>query len=275
MPTGSVTAVTDVPFVFPSLPARLGVRFRTDEHGLVGVLDPDDAPLERGMFTMAGLMFLADAVAGVTIDTDPDSWAFTSDLSVRVPGRPATGVVLGRCTVLRDGRRSTVCEITFSDDLGPIGNGYASFARVARRETDPPKPPPDISGLIQRLTIPAIDEPFRVAAGFESREPGTVASSLRSDLLNPAGAMQGAIVAGLAEAAALDLADSLYAMGTERHVVCEMDVRYLAQNRVAPILARASMIGDPALGAMRIELFDGDGSGRLTTSVTARVAPAP
>ena len=267
--------MTDVPIEFPSLPARLGVRFGTDDDGLFGVLDPTSVPMERGVFTMAALMFLADAVAGVTIDTDPDAWAFTSDLSVRTAGRPSTGPLIGRCVVLRDGRRSTTCEIRFSDDSGPVGAGYASFARIARRDTDPPKPPFDISTTIQRLTIPPIDIPFASAAGFEVCGAGVVASSLRSDLLNPAGAMQGAIVAGLAEAAALDLADGLRAMGTERHVVSEMDVRYLAQNRTAPIVARAECIGDPALGSMRIELTDADGSGRLTTSVAARLVPAP
>ena len=266
--------MTDVPVEFPSLPARLGVRFRTEGDDLLGVLDPADTPTERGVFTMAALMFLADAVAGVTIDTDPDAWAFTSDLSVRVPARPTVGPLIGRCVVLRDGRRSTVCEVVFSDDSGTIGNGYASFARIARRESDPPKPPFDISATIQRLTIPAIDEPFAAVAGFDTRAAGVVASSLRADLLNPAGAMQGAMVAGLAETAALTLADAVNALA-DRHVVCEMDVRYLAQNRVEPIVARAAFIGDPSLGTMRVELFDDDGQGRLTTSVTLRVAAAP
>ena len=31
------------------------------------------------------LVFLADVTAGVSIDTDPDAWAFTTEVSMRVP----------------------------------------------------------------------------------------------------------------------------------------------------------------------------------------------
>ena len=58
--------------------------------------------------------------------------------------------------------------------------------------------------------------------------------------------MQGAMVAGLAETAAEDLADHLRLLGTDVHVVTEIEVRYLAQNRVSPIVSQAWVVGRPA-----------------------------
>jgi acyl-coenzyme A thioesterase PaaI-like protein len=122
-----------------------------------------------------------------------------------------------------------------------------------------------------------LDAPLRVVAGFRTVDAscGVVSAELRSNLLNPAGAMQGGMVAGLAEAAAEDLADHLRLAGTARHVVTELDVRYLAQARVSPIVTRAWAVGSPADGLVRVDLVDDGGTGRITTSVLARVRPAP
>ena len=41
---------------------------------------------------IAAVVYLADVVAGVPIYQDPDFWAFTSELSVRVPSDAAAAV---------------------------------------------------------------------------------------------------------------------------------------------------------------------------------------
>jgi hypothetical protein len=86
--------------------------------------------------------------------------------------------------------------------------------------------------------------------------------------------MQGAVVAGLIETAAEDFADAVLG-GTQPHVVIEMEVRYLAQNRVAPIVSSARFVGPPSEGRVRVDLFDDNGAGKLTTAAVVRVAPAP
>ena len=75
------------------------------------------------------------------------------------------------------------------------------------------------------------------------------------------------MVAGLAETAAEDLADHLRLLGTDRHVVTEIEIRFLAQNRVSPIVSSAWPAGRPEDGLIRVDLVDDGGSGRLTTSV--------
>lgn len=262
--------MTDLPDASTSVPARLGSRFRLDDGVLGGVIDFVPAMSDRGIMPMASVVFLVDAVAGVTIDDDPDVWSFTSDLTVHLSG-PARGALDATCTVLRNGRRSAVCEIVLTADGESFGVGTASFSKVARRPDDPPKMPFDVAAAITRLRVPPLDLPLRVACGFvDGTAPGVVHADLRPDLLNPAGAMQGAIVGALAEAAAQDRADSVRLLGVDRHAVVAMEIRYLAQNREAPITATAVPAGTPASGLVRVELTDG--AGRRTAVVLARLA---
>lgn len=264
--------MTDLPGVPTSVPARLGASFRLEDGVLAGAIAFVPEMSDRGTMPMASIVFLVDAVAGVTIDDDPDAWAFTSDLTVHLSA-PVRRPLDATCTVLRNGRRSAVCEVVLTADGAPVGIGNAAFAKVGRRPEDPPKPPFDVKATITRLRVPPLDVPVRVACGFvEGAEPGTVFADLRADLLNPAGAMQGGIVGALAEAAAEDLAGRHRLLGVDRHAVVAMEIRYLAQNRVGPISATAAPAGTSDSGLLRVELCDGDG--RITTVVLARVMPA-
>lgn len=263
--------MTDLPEVPTSVPARLGSRFRIVDGALAGSIEFVPAMSNRGSMPMSSIVFLVDAVAGVTVDNDPDAWAFTSDLTVHLSG-PVRGPLDARCAVLRNGRRSAVCEVTLWSEGEPFGAGNASFAKVARRPDDPPKPPFDVPATITRLRVPPLDRTVRDACGFIAGDrPGIVESGLGVDLLNPAGAMQGAIVGALAEAAAEDLADEQRLLGADRHAVVAMEIRYLAQNRVAPITASAAPVGDRGSGLLKVELRDGED--RPTAAVLTRVAP--
>lgn len=268
--------MTDLP-VETSIPSRLGVRLTVlDDGSLTGDLLVNPALCDRGVVPAYALVFLADVVAGVSIDTDPDAWAFTSDVSVRAPLRPAPGIVTCTPIELRGGTRSSTCEAELTVDGLGWGHCFIAFSRVPRRDTDPVKLPFDPAKSADRLAAPPLTEGLRSSAGFRSIDPaaGVVAAELRPDLLNPAGAMQGAMVSGLAEAAAEDLADHLRLLGTDRHVVTEVEVRFLAQNRESPIVTRSRVLGAAEDGLIRVDLVDDDGRGRITTSVLARVRPA-
>jgi acyl-coenzyme A thioesterase PaaI-like protein len=244
---------------------------------LLGRLVPPPAVCTRGTVSAAALAFFVDVVAGVAIDTDTDAWAFTSELSVRAPLAPPPAAIDGCAVILRGGKRSITCEVPMVVDGAEWGGCFIGFARVPWREGDPPKIVFDPDAAGRRPPVPPLDEPLRAAAGFTSLDPsaGVVGVELRPDLLNPAGALQGAMVAGLAEAAAEDLADHHRALGTDLHVVTELEVRYLAQNRTSPIRSRARFVGSPSEGLIRVDLVDDGGRGRLTTSALARVRPAP
>ena len=269
--------VTDLPIAITYVPSRLGTQLGLDGDELIGRLDPPPPAIcERGSVSMAAIVFLIDVVGGLSVDTDPDSWAFTSELSVRLPLAATPARIDTRAIVVRDGKRSATCETPLVVDGQTWGTGFISFSRVPRRETDPPKPVFDAQVAVSRVSAVPLDGSLRDAAGFESRDPsnGVVAVELRAELSNPAGAMQGAMVAGLIETAAEDLAD--HHLGADRrYVVTEMEIRYLAQNRVSPIVSRARFVGDPDEGIVRVDLIDDDGRGRCTTVSTVKVRPAP
>lgn len=274
--------MTDLTSTGASIPSRLGTTVELVDDRLVGRLEPRAETAVAGMFRASVVAFLVDAVAGLEVDTDPDVWTFTSDLSVRLP--PATapaGGVAARPMTLRSGRRSvtTAVELTAVDaagtEIGPFGHATASFARVDRRPGDPDKPSFDLTQLAELWKdIPRLDVPVVEAAGVEVVDAGAgvVALEIRDDLRNPAGALQGAMVALVAEVAAERAAAA--AIGAPR-VVTELELRYLAQGRVGPVRTRTRFIGPPQEGSLYVELVDDGGDGRLLTVAYARAVAPP
>ncbi len=90
-------------------------------------------------------------------------------------------------------------------------------------------------------------------------------------LRNPAGTLQGAMVALLAEAAAEDLVSTRFETPC---VVTELDLRYLAQARVGPVRSRCRLLGTTPDSPVEVELFD-TSEERITTLVYARATAVP
>jgi acyl-coenzyme A thioesterase PaaI-like protein len=202
-------------------------------------------------------------------------WTLTSDLSVRMRPVAASAPISGRCRVVRRGRRSATCLVELvSADGEPFATGVAGFAYVPRREGDAPKPgmtperaPEMLSGL------PPLDAPLREAAGIEVLDPveGIVQLTVTPELRNPAGTLQGAMVALLAESAAEDLVATRFESPV---VVVDLDIRYLAQAQVGPLRSRSRLLGDGPGAPVEVELVD-TSTDRITTLVYARAVPAP
>ena len=258
-----------------SVPSRLGTSAELRDGIMVGDVRSLPATLVHGALRVSAVVFFVDAVAGIAIDTDPEMWAFTSDLSVRLPVVPAPERIVGRADVLRVGRRSATVAVPLQLPGGEdLGLGLVGFARVARREGDPPKPDIDRMGLAEVWAgVAPLDVPLREAAGVRVLDAasGEVELALKPDLLNPAGALQGAMVALVAEAAAEELATA--AAGSPQ-VVTDIDVRYLAQSRQGPIRSRSRFIGPPSDGSIAVDLVDVT-LDKLVTTVTLRTHPAP
>jgi acyl-coenzyme A thioesterase PaaI-like protein len=89
--------------------------------------------------------------------------------------------------------------------------------------------------------------------------------AVRPEVCNPAGTLQGAMVALVAEAAAEDLVG--HRLGRPVTVV-DLDIRYLAQAKVGPVRTRCRMIGE----WVRVELVD-TAEERVSTLVYARAVP--
>jgi len=266
--------VTDLPPNLHNVPSRLGVTLGVEGDELVGRLVPYPEVCERGPLAASALVLLADVVAGVSVDTDPDLWLFTSDISVRTPLTPPPKEIEARSTTVRAGRRSVTCEVPFVADGSPWGTCFIGFASVPRRDGDPPKPMLKLGPDARYWQdMPPLDAPLRDAVGVERRDPsiGQVSLALRPEVQNPAGTLQGAMVSYLAEAAAHDLADHHLGVDGGAWAVTDLEVRFLAQNRLSPITSRAWFVGPPSDGLVRVDLFDEDGEGRRTTAALARV----
>jgi acyl-coenzyme A thioesterase PaaI-like protein len=259
-----------------SVPSRLGTSAEQRDGVMVGDVRSLPATTVHGALRTSAVVFLVDAVAGIAIDTDPDMWSFTSDLSIRLPAVAAPDRIHARADVVRIGKRSATVAVPLTlGDGTDLGLGIAGFARVPRRPGDPPKPDIDRMGLAEVwASVAPLDVPLHEATGVRVLDAaaGAVELAMRADLLNPAGALQGAMVALVAEVAAEELASA--AAGTPQ-VVTDIDIRYLAQARTGPVRTRARFVGPPADGSIVVDIVDSALDDKLVTAVTLRTHPAP
>jgi acyl-coenzyme A thioesterase PaaI-like protein len=121
--------------------------------------------------------------------------------------------------------------------------------------------------------LPGLDRPLREAAGIEVLDPaaGVVEVAVTPELRNPAGTLQGAMVALVAEAAVEDLVACRTGGPV---VVTDLDLRYLAPAPVGPVRTSCRVLGDAPDAPVEVELTDAS-SGRMTTLVHARAVPSP
>jgi acyl-coenzyme A thioesterase PaaI-like protein len=197
---------------------------------------------------------------------------FTADLSLRIPAPGIPTRLIAQGQRLRAGRRLVSTNVTIETDGSPYAFGTTTFSRISRA----PEDAPDIASLSTPLILPQwpLDRPLDQEVGIETIDApkGIVRLPLRTELLNPEGIMQGALVALVVECAGLALANATL---PGQQVVTELDLRYLAANSSGPIESRAAFIGDPTNRMIRIELHDVGKGDRLTTAALLRVADAP
>jgi acyl-coenzyme A thioesterase PaaI-like protein len=264
--------MTDISNSGLSVPSRLGTTARHEDGNLIIELTPQPETLHHGVVRASVLAFVIDVAAGIPMDQDPGMWTFTSDMSVRMRPVPAPTRIDASYTILRQGGRSSTCLVELSSDDGsPIATGAIGFAKVPRKATDPAKPnvPSGEIPLVFR-TSATLDRPLRDAAGIEVLDPseGVVQVEVTPDLRNPAGTLQGAMVALLAEAAAEDLIATRFDVPV---VVTDLDLRYLRKAEIGPIRTRTRILGTGPEAPIQVELIDTT-SAQITTLVFARVA---
>lgn len=267
--------MTDIPANYTSVPARLGATAHIDERGLVVSMSPEVHELVHGIVRASALIYLVDVAAGVTLDTDPERWTFTTDLSLRMRPVPAPARVVSWSTSLRQGGRSAHGLVHVVDQDGaPIADGAIGFAHVPRRPADPPKPAVSPELLVELMRDAArLEAPLREEAGIVTLDPaaGVVEIPVTPEVCNPALTLQGAMVALLAEAATEDLVS--HRVGGPV-VVTELDLRYLAHSGAGPVRTRCRPLGDAPDAPVEVQLVD-TATDRVTTLAYTRAVAVP
>jgi len=265
--------VTDLPAGPVFVPGRLGVRARHVDGELVLDVHPQPGVQHHGVTRASVLTFAVDALSGLLMDGDPDLWTFTTDLTLRMRAVPSPEVVTATHTVLREGRRSVTCAVELTAEGRHVASSSIGFARVPVRPGDPPKPvvPPELAPEIFS-GLPMLSAPLRPEAGVVALEPpGVVEMAVTPDVVNPAGTLQGAMVALAVEAAAEDFEAAR--SGTDV-VVVDLDVRFLAPARVGPVRSSVRALGESPFGPVEVRLHDLS-DGHLATLAYARAVRAP
>ncbi len=263
--------MTDISGPGVTVPSRLGVTARFGDGDLILELTPQRETLHHGIVRASVLSFVIDAVAGLPLDQETGVWTLTSDMSVRMRPIAAPERIDATNTILRRGRHSATCLVELKTNQGaPVATGAIGFATIPRKETDPPKPvvPPGQAPSIFRSSA-TLTRPLREEAGIEviDAAEGVVQVELTPDLLNPAGTLQGAMVALLAEAAAEDLMASRFGSPV---VVTDLDLRYLRMAQVGPVCTRSRLLGVGTDAPVQVELID-TSTDQVTTLAYARV----
>jgi acyl-coenzyme A thioesterase PaaI-like protein len=267
--------VTDIPTGAATVPTRLGVTARFADDVMTLELAPQPEALHHGIVRASVLSFVIDAQAGIVLDQDPGSWTLTTDMTVRMRPMPAPERIHAVNTILRRGRRSATSLVElFAHDGVPIATGAIGFAHVPRKPSDPPKPtvrPDGAPSLFRERGL--LSRPLREEAGIEviDAADGVVQVDVTAALRNPAGTMQGAMVALLAEAAVEDLVATRFESSV---VVTELDIRYLGQAQVGPVRTRSTLLGDGPDAPVQVELVDLS-TDKITTLVYARAVAVP
>jgi acyl-coenzyme A thioesterase PaaI-like protein len=262
--------MTDVSTTGMSLPGRLGVTARFEDGELVIELKPKPESMHHGVVRASVLAFVIDVAAGIPLDQDVGMWTLTSDMSVRMRPVLPPERIDARSTILRQGRRSATSLVELRSDRGaPIATGAIGFANIPRKETDPPKPNVPLGQIPTIFRSPgALTWPIREEARIEviDAAEGVVQVEVTPDLRNPAGTLQGAMVALLAEAAAEDLIATRFGLPV---VVTDLDLRYLRKAHVGPVRTRSRLLGPGPDASVQVELVD-TSTDQVTTLVYAR-----
>ncbi len=256
-----------------SLPTRLNAARVKVGDDWVFRLAPTAVMCRMGAVRASVYSYLIDVAAGIAVDDDPGMWTFTSDMTVRARPGPAPATVEAAATILRRGGRSSTCEVHVVDDQGsPVAYGILGFARVPRRPGDPEKWTSD-PNLGSRFWEPAppVEVPLPEAAGIRVVDgpAGVVEVEIVDELRNPAGTIQGAMAALVAEVAAEEMLSARHGGPV---LVADLDIRYLAQARVGPVRTRGIWLGDGPDAGVLVELHDVT-TGRFVTHVLARAEP--
>ncbi len=219
----------------------------------------------------AGIVATAvDAIGGgLAATAAAPGWIATADLTLHIVAPPAGTrlEVLGR--VARAGRTTVVIEAEVRGNRGAALAGMATmtFSVLERRAGNPVLTPPDEEGSENARQMMANDgsgfgQCAYDAFGIAETRAGEVQLTPAPYIENSLGAVQGGVLASLADAAAVS------ALGPGFETV-DLHLFYISLAKVGPIRARADVLArGTGWGSVAVAIDD-IGAGRHTCAATA------
>jgi len=221
--------------------------------------------------SVGALTTVVDVIAGSLVGRvlAPD-WMATADLSMHLGDVSTTGgVVVADASVIRNGRTTVVVEVDLSVAPDPtsggaggphaMGEALLTFVRLPRRGTTPDMSTFDIryGELTSFATAGSgLRVPFDERLGITVRDErhGILDLPMADYVRNSFGAVNGGVVAGIAESAAR--ATGRFLLGGPVRTV-DLEVHYLVQGRTGPFTTRTSVVRHRADSALvRAEVID-------------------
>jgi uncharacterized protein (TIGR00369 family) len=228
---------------------------------------------DQGHARIGALATLIDVIGGglAASSAQPD-WIATADLTVHlVAGTRPGSVVEARAEVLRAGRTTIVMEVALvDDDARNLGLATMSFSVLPGRATNPDMSEVRESGpSTMAVETSRLAQPLPEMLGVEVRDAaaGVVDVPITDWARNSMGAMQGGVVAMVAELAAEAAAREA---ARAPLVVSDLHLTYVGFGRVGPVRTQADVLrATPGAATTRVRLVDEGAERRLMTLVTA------
>lgn len=218
---------------------------------------------------LGGVLTVVDLLAGtVCIDAVAPDWMATSGLAFHLAGPLPVAPLQLDAVLLRSGRNTVTIEVrAVAAATGELlGDGVVTFARIRRPDAPTIDRGADGAG---RFSFPSsdgtrvgTDGSLRASVGCRVLDAaaGVTEAPLVDHVRNSFGAMNGGVVAALAEASALAVAGSDRPEGTV-HEVSDLVLHYLAQGRTGPVRTSATALhrgwaGEAGSSTVRVEVVD-------------------
>ena len=257
----------------------LGLTVEHHEDGTsAGTLTIVDALLDdHGRVRLGVLATLVDAIGGgLAAYAAAPGWIATADLDLQVFGAfDGLRVVDAIGRVLRAGRSTAVIAVDLASDGEPLGLATMTFAVLPRRDSNPVMPEDRTNGPQSLVSGAAsgFGGPLLDALGLRTldAEGGLVELDVTDYVENSLGAVQGGVVACIAERAA-ELALS-HAAGRPLAPV-GLQLSYLALAREGPIRTSVDVLGvSEQWATARVEVLDAGVARRTTIGRVAAAIP--
>jgi acyl-coenzyme A thioesterase PaaI-like protein len=220
---------------------------------------------DAGIVRTGAIATLVDAIGGglAAAAAAPDGWIATADLTLHLVRPIVADSVEVRATVARAGRSTVVIEARVDGD-----GGFATltFSVLARRDGNPMVVDDDggrrqfLSGEASQLTQPVYE-----AFGVRDLGEGTVELDMTDYVRNSLGALQGGVLAAMADAATVS------AIG-RGHTTADLQLYYLGLAKQGPIRTTSRVIERAERsGTVEVEIHDIGGERRCSLARGAAV----